>query len=180
MGDRAVDFVAEDRRPATVEAVHPDSLHPKLKALLFLPDLVTEFLEAAFHETISVSCLSQATRDDVADVDLGVTAGDVVVLRVSEIQGATTGRTFVRADVCLRAGGVPGEMVEEMADRSAGLGRLLDRYGVRHEREMLWYGREGDEVIRKYRLVGDGGSPFATIVERFPIDLFGRCPATDP
>ena len=81
-------FVAQDRRPASIGPLDPDALSPRTRALLFLPDLVTDFLEASFGEPITVTCLSQSVRSDLVDQDLGAAAGDSVVVRESVIFGA--------------------------------------------------------------------------------------------
>ena len=184
-GDR---FIAQDRRPASIDPVDPASLTPRARALLFLPDLVTDFLETSFGEPITVTCLSQSNRDDLIDQDLGVGPGDSVVVRESAIHGANSRRPFIHAQVRLAEAMVPPDLVKDLKDLSVGLGRLLDKHEVVCEREMLWYGLEraetmsldlsgileGDQfVARCYRLVTPGGV-VAALVERFSVDLFSK------
>jgi chorismate-pyruvate lyase len=184
-GDR---YIAQDRRPASVDPVDPAALTPRARALLFLPDLVTDFLEASFGESITVTCLSRSVRSDLVDLDLGAGSGDSVVVRESAIHGANSRRPFIHAQVRLAEAMVPPDLVKDLKDLSVGLGRLLDKHEVVCEDEMLWYGLEraetmsldlsgileGDQfVARCYRLVTPGGV-VAALVERFSVDLFSK------
>jgi chorismate-pyruvate lyase len=182
MGDR-VSYTRQDLRPASIGKLDPDTLHPRARALIFLPDLVTDYIEAAFIEPIAVTCLSQETQSDLSISALEVDPGDRVVVRQSLIHGATTNRPFIHAEVHLVVSRVPAGLIRDLRDSTAGLGRLLDTHQVEHNREMLWYGAdtsndltavlEGDTfAARRYRLV-DAGVPLVTIVERFAVDLFG-------
>ena len=186
MGDR-ISYTCQDLRPGHILEVDPETLNPRAKALIFLPDLVTDYIEAAFSEPIAVTCLSQQTRNDVIDESLCAASGDRVVERESVIHGARTNRNFIHATVNLVEKRVPGQLIADLRDLTTGLGRLLDKHCVDHRREMLWYGVESTPkvsvdltnileghtfVVRCYRLV-DEGVPFATICERFSTNLFG-------
>lgn len=186
LGDR-VSFVRQDLRPDRVDPVDPESLHPRARALIFLPDLVSDYIEAAFSEPIAVTCLSQTCRTDVVDEPLNVRVGDPVIVRNSLIQGATTHRNFIHAQVHLSKSRVSRSLLRDLRHLKTGLGRLLEQHAIDHRREMMWWGVEsadrspvdlagyldGDRfAVRCYRLV-DAGVPFVTIVERFSVDLFG-------
>ena len=186
MGDR-IEYNRQDLRPEHIHEIDPESLNPRAKALIFLPDLVTDYIEAAFSEPITVTCLSQQTRADVSDASLDAAGGDRVVVRQSLIHGAKTERRFIHATVHLVEKRVPELLIADLRDLTTGLGRLLDKHRIHHRREMLWYGVEHSDtscvdltsileghtfLARCYRLV-DEAVPFATIIERFSTDLFG-------
>lgn len=187
MGDH-VSFIRQDLRPAVMSAVDPDALNPRARALIFLPDLVTEFIETAFSEPIAVTCLSQKQATDIDDPGLDHQPGDPVIVRDSLIYGAETGRRFIHASVHLVEDRVPAGLISDLLETERGLGRLLSEHEVHHEREMLWFGVLSREdtgpgvlealdadalAVRCYRLVSEG-QPFSTIIERFPLELFGR------
>ena len=182
-------FLAQDRRPARLQAVLPAELSPLQRALLVIDGTVTTFLEAWALEPVVVTplvqrmttlpsgLLSAATASEWLDAP----AGTPVLERSVMLTGARGPRLFVFAESVICTQRLPAPMQEGLLTGGRSLGQLLLTPGFESRREALWYGRErvtglppevaaftnGDFLTRTYR-VSAASQPLMLITERFP------------
>ncbi len=175
-------FLAQEQRPAHLEAVHPEDLSPLQRALLVIDGTVTTFLSAWALEPVTVQPLSQrAAVLPAAATWLDAPLGTAVLERAVLLVGGRSQRLFAYAESVICTERLPAALRDGLLSGGLSLGQLLLLPGFESRREGLWYGRERpaslpapvagltepDFLTRTYR-VSAGSKPLMLITERFP------------
>ncbi len=183
-------FLAQEERPASLEAVRQEELSPLQRALLVIDGTVTTFLSAWALEPVRVQTLSQRTVDlpgsaqPAAAVWLDAQPGTPVLERSVLLVGGHSQRLFAYAESVICTERLPAALRDGLLSGGLSLGQLLLLPGFESRREGLWYGRERPAVLptavaaltapdfltRTYR-VSAGCQPLMLITERFPWSL---------
>lgn len=183
--DPFVDLLsAQASRPANLHPVNLRTLTPMQRALMSIDGTVTKFLEAYLLEPIESILLSQQMQRLQSDHPwLGLAAPSEVVARQVLLRGRYSATIYAYAVSLLAIDRLPPNLVQDLAQEPAGIGRVLLNSQIENRREILWYGREdlanlpetierytGNHFIsRTYRIIA-GGQPVMLINEKFPID----------
>ena len=178
-------FLAQEDRPAHLEAVRPEDLSPLQRALLVIDGTVTTFLSAWALEPVLVQPLSQRTAALSGSAPpaawLEAAAGTPVLERAVLLVGGHSQRLFAFAESVICTERLPAALRNGLLSGGLSLGQLLLLPDLESRREGLWYGRErpavlptavaaltaADFLTRTYR-VSAGSQPLMLITERFP------------
>jgi chorismate-pyruvate lyase len=183
--DPFVDLLsAQASRPANLYPVNLRTLTPMQRALLSIDGTVTKFLEAYLLEPIESVLLTQQTQRLQADHPwLALDAPGEVIARQVLLRGRYSATIYAYALSLLAPARLPPNLLQELAQEPAGIGRVLLNSQIENRREILWYGREelanlpetierytgSNFISRTYRIIA-GGQPVMLINEKFPID----------
>jgi chorismate-pyruvate lyase len=179
-------FVAQFGRPSDLQPVNMRALSPFHRALLVIDGTVTTFLEAYTLEPIEVVRLGQAVQPlTEANPWLELEVGADVLARQVRLEGRYTSRIYAHATSLIALDRLPPDIASGLDIEGGGLGRILNGAKAENRREILWYGRErnqmkersghsGNEfIVRTYRII-QGGRPIMLISEKFPTDEPGH------
>jgi len=174
-------FAGQDRRPARLADVAPDTLTAYHRCLLVTDGIVSSMIEALAQEPVVVDCLAQQ-EILLADPDgcgwLQVRPGTAVVRRRVVIRGASSGIAYAQAESDLVARRLPPGFVDLLDGEPGGLGAALATGQVESRNELLWFGLAAGEaapeeaagqpaLVRSYR-VFVGGRPTLLVTQSFP------------
>lgn len=154
--DPFVDLLsAQASRPANLQPVNLRTLTPMQRALLSIDGTVTKFLEAYQLEPIESLLLSQQTQRLQADHPwLALAAPGEVIARQVLLRGRYSATVYAYAVSLLAPARLPANLVQDLAQEPAGIGRVLLNSQIENRREILWYGREElanlPETIERY------------------------------
>ncbi|RME12381.1 MAG: DUF98 domain-containing protein [Ardenticatenia bacterium] len=177
-------FLAQDERPAHVEAVNLRALTPFQRALLVIDGTVTKFIEAYTMEPVAVERLSQTTITlDAPHPWLAADAGTRAISRTVLLVGEYSRTVYAYAASLILPDRVGAHVQAGLQTEGGSLGRLLLGDQVESYRDVLWYGREEIPTLpdtlaqrvgrtfltRTYRIIAEG-HPLMMITERFPLE----------
>lgn len=174
-------FVAQSRRPGSIEEINLRALSPFQRALLVIDGTVTKFIEAFTMEPIEIVRLTQDRSLLVEDHPwLEARAGIEIITRQVLLRGRYSHTLHAHAASIIVPGRVPAEVERGLSDSGDGIGQLLLGSRLETRREVLWYGKEdvselpsvlrqqGDDncLSRTYRIIFQE-RPVMLINERF-------------
>ena len=176
-------FSAQAHRPAELSDVDVAGLTAFQRALLAHDGVVTDLIEAAAHEDVTVDVFEQHEVGVAAPSTrwLDLSAPASAVRRRVAIRGRASGRDYAVAESLIVPARLPPDFSTFLERSPRGLGEALARMRLRTRRELLWWGVAAPPawaaatvspaavLTRSYRIVLATG-PAILIAESFPLD----------
>jgi chorismate-pyruvate lyase len=169
----------------TLDAIEGRSLSLLQRLLLVNDGTLTDALEAAFLEPITLRKIATDVSCDVkAPAELELAADRPVMTRLILLRGSASKRNYVFAESWIALDRLPSAMREELIESDTPIGRLWNDHQLETRKELLRFWRQPageiaghlgidrDAVLlaRCYRVFLDR-VPLMIIAEYFPSDL---------
>lgn len=168
------------------ESLDIAALPPIVRTLLVTDGTVTKTLEAYFWEPIQVEQMGQKVAPLDKDIQqMGLKAGDDVLLRDVSISGTRSGDVYAYATSVLNIKHLPEDVRNQLIAGTIGIGELLRDKGLETYRQVIDIYREikkevipgsksfycGELVCRTY-LIHIDNDPVIQVTEKFPYRLY--------
>lgn len=168
------------------ESLDIAALPPIVRTLLVTDGTVTKTLEAYFWEPIQVEQMGQKVAPLDKDIQqMGLKAGEDVLLRDVSISGTRSGDVYAYATSVLNLKNLPEDVRNQLVAGTIGIGELLRDKGLETYRQVIDIYREikkevipgsksfycGELVCRTY-LIHIDNDPVIQVTEKFPYRLY--------
>lgn len=168
------------------ESLDIAALPPIVRTLLVTDGTVTKTLEAYFWEPIQVEQMGQRVAPLDKDIkQMGLSAGDDVLLRDVSISGTRSGDVYAYATSVLNISHLPEDVRNQLIAGTIGIGELLRDKGLETYRQVIDMYRElktevipgskgqycGELICRTY-LIHIDNDPVIQVTEKFPYRLY--------